>query len=197
VPTLRGCACCGLVQEVPPVPPGHAARCFRCGALVESAARRARSRSRAAAAALGALVLFPAAILLPALEVERFGHRHVTGVGAGVIDLLAEGHVVIGLVVLLCSVVLPPTKLLTLLLLCARGGPIGPRDRASAWRLVEATGRWGMIDVLLAAVLVAGLKLGDVVDVTPGPGLIAFAGMVALSLAASAWCDPHALWEAP
>jgi paraquat-inducible protein A len=163
---------------------------------VESAARRARSRSRAAAAALGALVLFPAAIALPALEVERFGHRHVTGVGAGVIDLLAEGNVVIGLVVLICSVVLPPAKLVTLLLLCARAGPLGARERAGAWRLVEATGRWGMIDVLLAAVLVAALKLGDVVDVTPGPGLIAFAGMVGLSLAASAWFDPRALWEA-
>jgi hypothetical protein len=38
------------------------------------------------------------------------------------------------------------------------------------FRLVEFTGRWGMLDVLLVAILVAVLKLGDLVEVSPGPG---------------------------
>ena len=54
-----------------------------------------------------------------------------------------------------------------------------------------------MLDVLLVAMLVAALKLGDIVNVTPGPGVIAFAACVFMSLLASASFDPHHLWEAP
>ena len=54
-----------------------------------------------------------------------------------------------------------------------------------------------MLDVLLVAVLVAVVKLGDVVRVQPGPGLAAFAGVVILSLLASAVFDPHSIWEDP
>jgi paraquat-inducible protein A len=66
---------------------------------------------------------------------------------------------------------------------------------ARTWRAVELVGRWGMLDVLLAAVLVAILKLGDLVTVEVGPGLFAFTACVGLSLLASAFFDPHALWE--
>jgi paraquat-inducible protein A len=61
--------------------------------------------------------------------------------------------------------------------------------------MVEFLGRWGMVDVLLVAVLVAVVKLGDLVTVTPGPGVLAFGSVVVLSLLASAAFDPHALWE--
>ena len=67
--------------------------------------------------------------------------------------------------------------------------------RAGTYRLVEWTGRWGMLDVLLVTMLVAVLKLRDLVEVTPGPAAIAFTAMVVLSLLASAAFDPHRLWE--
>jgi len=49
--------------------------------------------------------------------------------------------------------------------------------------------------VLLVAVLVAALKIGDLVAVSAGPAALAFTGVVVLSLAASACFDPHALWD--
>ena len=52
-----------------------------------------------------------------------------------------------------------------------------------------------MLDVLLVAVLVAWMKMGDLVDFRVGPGLVVFASVVLLSLAASAQYDPHALWD--
>ena len=67
--------------------------------------------------------------------------------------------------------------------------------RALTYRLVEWTGRWGMLDVLLVAILVAALKLGDVMDVTPGPAAAAFAVCVVLSLLATALFDPRSVWE--
>jgi len=63
------------------------------------------------------------------------------------------------------------------------------------YRLVEWTGRWGMLDVLLVAILVAVLKLGDLMTVSAGPGLLAFTACVTLSLFAAASFDPHGLWD--
>ena len=48
-----------------------------------------------------------------------------------------------------------------------------------------------------AAVLVAALKLGDMVEVSAGPAALAFAACVVLSLIATALYDPHSLWEVP
>jgi paraquat-inducible protein A len=53
-----------------------------------------------------------------------------------------------------------------------------------------------MLDVLLVAILVAALKLGDAMEVTPGPGALAFALCVILSLLAAASFDPRRVWEA-
>jgi paraquat-inducible protein A len=52
-----------------------------------------------------------------------------------------------------------------------------------------------MIDVLLVAILVAAVKLGDWASVAPGPGIIAFGGVVILSLLSSITFDPRAIWD--
>ena len=52
-----------------------------------------------------------------------------------------------------------------------------------------------MVDVLLVAVLVAAVKLGTWVNVSPGPGAAAFAAVVFLSMLASAVFDPSQIWE--
>ena len=49
--------------------------------------------------------------------------------------------------------------------------------------------------IVLVAVLVAVLKLGDMVEVSVGPGLLAFTSCVFLSLLAAASFDPHSFWE--
>ena len=54
-----------------------------------------------------------------------------------------------------------------------------------------------MLDVLLVALLVALLKLGQVVELHAGPAALAFTGCVLLNLLASASFDPHTLWRQP
>ena len=99
----------------------------------------------------------------------------------------------VALIVGLCSVVLPLGKLGALLVLSAGGLHLRHHHRALTYHLVEWTGRWGMLDVLLVAVLVAVLKLGDVVEVSAGPAALAFTSCVVLSLLASAFFDPLSL----
>lgn len=191
---LRACHACGLVHTVGDIPPRHAAYCTRCNAVIRTTGHP-RAAGRAAAFALGAMLLYPFALTLPILTLAELGHTRETTIWSGMVSLFAEGQLAIGLVVLFCSVVAPLFKLGAILALSAGELFLPSRHRAVTYRLVELLGRWGMLDVVLIAVLVAAVKLGDLVEVTPGPGLIAFTAVVVLSLLASAFFDPHALWE--
>jgi paraquat-inducible protein A len=130
------------------------------------------------------------------LKVQQFGHHHQTSVLGGISALFANRQVVVGAIVLLCSVVFPVTKLAALLALTFPGAAarLAHHHKAFTYRLIELTGRWGMLDVLLVAVLVALLKLGNVMDVTAGPAALAFSACVTLSLLAAAFFDPRQLW---
>ncbi len=193
---LRTCTCCGLAQVLPDMPPRTKACCVRCGTRLAGAGSRARSNLRTFALALSALILYPLGVALPMLHVSELGHHSEASIIEGTITLLSRGDIFVGAIVLLCSVVLPLLKLLALLVLSSGAvGAASHRHRALTYHLVEWTGRWGMLDVLLVAILVAVLKLGDMVDVEPGPAAAAFVGCVVLSLLAAASFDPHRLWS--
>ncbi|WP_145062798.1 paraquat-inducible protein A [Engelhardtia mirabilis] len=192
---LRACPCCGLPQWVPQVEARLEARCPRCRTPFAPASGRSARNAWAAAAAGSALLVYPLAVGLPILEIERFGHAKASSVGAGAVALLHEGAFLAGAAVLVCSVVFPLLKLAGILAVTAAPERLTSHARARTWHFVEFVGRWGMLDVLLVALLVAMLKLGDLVKVTPGPGLAAFTVLVGLSLLASACYDPHALWN--
>jgi paraquat-inducible protein A len=154
---------------------------------------------RTAAFALAALIMYPPAMLLPVLELRKLGHARSSTIWSGTVELLAHGQVFVGGVVFLCSVVIPVLKILGMLGLWwtvrRPGNGVSARTRALTFRVIDWVGRWGMLDVLLVAVLVAAVKLGDWMDVAPGPGVAAYALVVIFSLLSSASFDPHALWE--
>ena len=192
---IRACPCCGLVQNVPEAPRRLRPCCARCGTPLVQRGLIARSNRLTAALTLSALILYPFAIGLPMIEVERFGHATAASILKGISGLLAQGHWFVGLIVLVCSIVAPMGKILALLILSGGGFRLRAQHRAWTYRFVEWTGRWGMLDVLLVAILVAVVKLGDIVEVNAGPAAIAFGTVVVLSLLASASFDPHGLWE--
>jgi len=191
---LAACPHCGLVQICPPPPPDHDRACARCAVRMPPPCDGA-GLTRTAALALTALVLYVPAVLLPVLAISRFGHVNRAGILGGIADMLAHGQWLIGVLVLVCSVVIPLLKLSGLLAISLGNKRLNCHQRARTHRLIEWTGRWSMIDVLLVAVLVAVLKLGDLVKVEIGSGLYAFTACVVLSLAASASFDPRQAWS--
>ncbi|MEO1585099.1 MAG: paraquat-inducible protein A [Planctomycetota bacterium] len=191
---FRACATCGLVHTVADVPSRHVARCTRCDSVIRHGSHPA-SESRTAALAIAALALFVPAITMPVMTLERLGHESVASIWSGTVKMLASGDYAVGLTVLMFSIVLPIAKLAALLALSLGGRRLSAGARAKTYHAVELIGRWGMLDVLLVAVLVAAVKLGDLVDVTPGPGVIVFGLVVALNLLASMSFDPHSIWE--
>ena len=192
--SLGACHCCGLVHRIPVIGVRSVACCTRCRSVVRHGVHP-RSTHRSAALALAALILYPLAMWLPVMQIERLGHQSQASIWSGMVTLLAEGHWFVGVAVLLFSVLAPVGKLFLIFGLCVGQRRVARQDRARAYRLIELIGRWGMVDVLLVAILVAVVKLGDLVEVQPGPGVVLFGVVVILSLLASAAFDPHAIWE--
>jgi paraquat-inducible protein A len=146
---------------------------------------------------LAALIFYPLAMFLPMLRVEQMGHGHESNLIEGVTSLLSHGQLVVGIVVLACSVLLPFSKILAMavLALSRLRRELSAPVRAKLYHLVEITGRWSFIDLLLVALLVSILKIGDLVHVTAGPGIFAFALCVIFSLLSSTTFDQRTLWK--
>ena len=189
------CMECGLVQTVPTLGAHERAHCPRCGSLVSDPSRGLWANRLCAFSAVAALLLYVPAITLPIITIERLGHQRVSSVWRGVVQFLSGGDYFVGIVVLLCSVIIPVLKLLGLLFLVWGPKDWRPRTRARLFRAIEYSGKWGMLDVLLIAILVAWVKMGDLVSIQPGRAVIAFCLMVFLSLVASAYFDPKSIWD--
>ncbi len=192
--TCRACHCCGLIHRLPDVTPAQRAVCTRCGTTFATRLSRHKVASRTAAAALAAFVLFWPAVLLPVLEIENLGHRRVSSILGGIIELLRHGSWLVGGVVLLFSILFPLAKMILLLEL-SLFEILHRRHKAWTLRLMEHLGKWSMLDVLLLALLVMMVKLGSLVEFHVGPAILAFVGCVVMSMIASLSFDPHAIWD--
>jgi paraquat-inducible protein A len=61
---------------------------------------------------------------------------------------------------------------------------------------LESVGRWSMVDVFMISILVALVNLGAIASILPGPGAIAFASVVILTMIAAMTFDPRLIWDA-
>ena len=143
---------------------------------------------------LVAFLCYWPAILLPLVEIERFGQRHRSSLLQGVLDLTRDGDWFVGGIVFVFSIVFPLVKIgllldLSLLRLLHR------KHQALTYRVVEFVGRWSMLDVLLLALLVMLVKMRSLLSFHLGPAIYAFSGCVALGMIASMVFDPHAMWD--
>ena len=194
--TVDVCRACGLVQRVSAAPPGMAAACERCGQTF--AQHTIDSLERTAAFSLAALILYVPANVFPILRMNYYGAHSESTIWDGCATLFRDGEWLVAAIVFFCSIVIPLSKLLGLLLLVVTtrmGYAQHRRARNAVYRVIEVVGPWAMLDVFLLAVLVALVKFGDVATVVPGPGLLAFTGVVVLTILASSSFDQKMIWQ--
>ncbi|MCB2010643.1 MAG: paraquat-inducible protein A, partial [Geminicoccaceae bacterium] len=70
------------------------------------------------------------------------------------------------------------------------------RDRTKLYRIIEVIGPWSMVDVFMIAILAALVDLGQIATIEPGPGALAFASVVILTMFAAMRFDPRLMWDA-
>jgi paraquat-inducible protein A len=68
--------------------------------------------------------------------------------------------------------------------------------RTRLFRTIDLIGRWSNIDVFMGSVLVGLLQFGALTSVRAGPGLLAFAAVVVITMFATITFDPRLMWDA-
>lgn len=206
---LVQCHVCGLISQLPsaaayprrggnPDSGGHRhVRCPRCAAPVHR--RKPNSVARTWALVLTGIILYIPANLFPIMTVISFGKGEPDTILSGVERLIGAGMWPIALLVFFASITVPVLKLagLSYLLISIRTrSRWRPRQRTMLYRVIEAVGRWSMIDIFMISILVALVKLGSIATIEPGIGATAFAAVVVITMFAAESFDPRLIWDA-
>jgi paraquat-inducible protein A len=193
-PPLRwriGCDTCGLVNRAVP-----GVQCLRCGFRLHE--RKPAALQRCWAFSIAALVLYVPANLYPVLTVVKLGAGQPSTILGGVRELIRVGMWPLAALVFFASVAVPVLKLIglgILLISTHMGTDDWLKDRTTLYRIIDAIGRWSMIDIFMASILVALVQFGQIASVYPGAGAVAFAGVVILTMLAAHSFDPRLMWD--
>jgi paraquat-inducible protein A len=190
-----GCDGCGLAHRASPTQ--HDLRCRRCGLPLHF--RKPDSLNRTWALLIASYILIIPANLLPVMKSSGLSGTEDDTIMGGVIYLWESGSEVLGAILFIASIVIPLSKLfaLTYLLISVRRRSTwNPKKRTQIYRILEAVGRWSMIDVYVASMLTALVQFGNLMSINVGGGAIAFGAVVVLTMIAAECFDPRLIWEA-
>ena len=188
---LIGCTGCGLVSWA-------RMTCRRCGAMQRP--RKPDSLQRTWALLLTATMLYVPANTLPILTLVEIGHSGTPStLLRGIRDIATSGYWPLACLVFFASIIVPLVKLVglsALLITTQRGTPGWLRERTLIYRVVDAIGRWSMIDVFMVSILTATARMGRLGSVFPGAGAVAFCAVVVLTMLAAHSFDSRLMWDA-
>jgi len=191
--SLVACPDCDLLQRLPDLEPGGAARCPRCD--VELWRRRDASRHRTLPLTLAAAVLYAIANTFPMLSLSAVGRHASTTVFGGAEQLWHDGREIVAGLVLFTAVIAPALQIgfMLAIQLGAR------RARVASWvgtllRHQPITRTWSMLEVMMLGVLVALIKIAELATVIPGIALFALGALIFLLAAIQASFDPWEVW---
>lgn len=194
VPALIACPDCDLLQRLPRLAPGEAARCPRCDATLRRRGKDVLERTLALTVA--AAVLYLIANVAPMLGLEIVGRTASTTVFGGAHQLWRDGREAVAALVLFTVVIAPALQIGFLLaIVVGAQRPRPPRWVGVLLRYHPSTQTWSMIEVMLLGVLVALVKIAELATVVPGLALYALGGLAVLFAWIQSVFDPHEVWE--
>jgi paraquat-inducible protein A len=191
---LQRCDGCGLVSR--PAAGEEEGHCPRCGKHLEF--RKKDSLSRTVAYLIAAAICYIPANLLPIMTSVTISHRESDTIMQGVVLLWSPTGWPLSLIILFASILIPSAKIGALLYLAftvKRGSLKTPGQRVRMFRVVEAIGRWSMVDVFVVTFTAALIQLQPFMSVEPAAGLFFFTAVVVLTMLAVEEFDPRLIWD--
>lgn len=191
---LLSCHVCGLLCRS--LANAADMRCPRCRTRLDS--RKPYSVQRTWALIIASIILYVPANILPILETRSLVDSYSNTIMSGVLLFWDSGSWFIAALIFFASIVVPLTKLIVLALLLAS---IHLRLRWSAYqrtrlyRLIDAIGRWSMLDIYVVALSVTLVQVKTVAAMQAGPGALAFGAMAVLTMLATETFDPRLIWD--
>jgi paraquat-inducible protein A len=191
---LVSCPRCDLLQRLPNLVPGAAARCPRCDE--ELWHRRVDSLNRTLSMTIAAAIFYVVANSVPMLGLTIVGRSASTTVIGGAIHLWNDGRQIVAALVLFTAVVAPALQICFMLaiLLGTLRHP-SPKWVGVCLRHLPTTRTWSMVEVMILGVLIALIKIADYATVIPGVALFVLGGLVFLLSAIQVTFDPKEVWD--
>jgi paraquat-inducible protein A len=188
------CDACGLLSR--PSGPEGAGNCQRCGETM--AFRRRDPIQRTWALIIAAAICYLPANFLPVMTTRTLKSVEPDTILSGVVHLYASGSWVLALIILVASVMIPLGKLIALaylLITVQLRSTRRRRERVRLYRMLKAVGRWSMLDVFVATIVVALVQLRPFMSVVPESGVMFFTAVVILTIFAAGTFDPRLIWD--
>ncbi len=191
---LKVCHDCDLVQETPTLDIGETARCLRCHSILEK--HRTNSLNRSLALAMTGIILFFLSNLFPLLSIKAGGLILDSTLFSASVELFRIDRPFLSILVFLTTVIFPALSLVGMVYVLGsvkighKSHRIGP-----VFRFLRSTEIWGMLEVFLLAIIVAGVKLGDLAEVIPGISLYSFFSLIIILALLSSTLDPDDVWQ--
>jgi paraquat-inducible protein A len=192
---LRECPGCGLFQNVPALVPGTVGVCTRCGTTLRRA--RVDPIGRSIALTFAALILLVLLCSTTLMTVETAGISLTANLFSGPDELVARSMSALAVAVVFTTVLAPFGKLvaaLYVLIGLRRANPPDHLRDVFVW--VERLRPWSMIEVFVFGVLVAYVKLGDLVHIGLDTGFYVLMTLTFVMIWADASLDHESVWEA-
>jgi paraquat-inducible protein A len=187
------CPDCDLLEREVTAPPGGAARCRRCGAVLYR--NRPEAIERTLAYTLAAAVVFVIANTIPLMSLSVVGRSASTTIIGGVQQMWQQGQRVTAAVVAFCTVLAPGFDIgFMLAILLAVRRPPAPAWVGTLLRWSRRIRPWRMIEVMMLGILVALIKIAELATVTPDLGMFAVGTLVLLMAAMTVSFEPHEVW---
>lgn len=194
--SMATCHQCHMLSRIPKSNIEVAIICPRCGAEIHQ--RKPNSVHRTWALVIAAVIFFIPANVLPISYASSFAGKQGDTIMSGVIYFIQSGSWYIALVIFVASIVVPVLKIMILLFLLISvhfKSSWRPLDRTRLYRIIEAVGRWSMVDIFVITIMAALIQLGGLANFIAGPAALYFAAVVVLTILAAESFDPRLIWD--
>ena len=191
---VMACPECDLLQRIPAIPPGGAARCPRCRHTIASS--KPDSLERTLALTVTAAIVLVVANVAPLMGISAVGRNASTTIVGGALEMWMQGQEITAVVVMFCAFVAPAIHVgFMLAVLLAVRRPPAPSWAGTLLRLSEFHQPWAMVEVMMLGILVSLIKIAELATVVPGIGMFAAGALVVLIAAMTVSFEPREVWE--
>ena len=195
-PSWVVCEHCGQAHRWQPLAPGAVARCVRCNAVLGRGHKL--GLQPLLALTLAALIVLLIAQTSPLISIRLAGSVVQTSFPMAVATSWQQGEHLVALLAVVTAGLAPALFIalrLYLLLALLRG--YLPAGYAACLRLLYQASRWNTVEVLTVGALLALVRIADLAQAAPGPGLAAFAVLALLLAAIESAGLRHLWWHVP
>lgn len=146
-----------------------------------------------------AIFLIPANALVISVIFSN-GKRFEDTIFSGVVSLVQSGVYGVAIIIFVASILVPIAKVVGLayILTCIHlKSAANQYQRTKIFKVVKWIGKWSILDLFVISIVIALVDRDQILDFSPGPAALAFAGVVLFTMFAAESFDTRLIWDTP